>query len=280
MSGIIPNNGYLMIIGAMKCGTSSLYHLLAQHPEVCPASRKEAEYFSENQGRGAEVDRYEDLWKFDSSVHKYAIEASTGYTKYSSELNVSKNIWNYGIRPKFIYIIRDPFERIESQYNFLKNKGELHCDIDSNHFIELSNYYLQLEQYLEYFPKEDILLVDFDDFKSDPKSVLTKAYQFLEISGDFFPENYKVRNVTNLESNLVRRLRKLRRSTFKTLFDMLPLFVTNMGKNLLSRTPTPKKRILSDSERLLVHNKLDSSMIKLRNEFGINVEKWGFTDLE
>lgn len=33
----IPVDAYALIIGAMKCGTSSLYDYLQGHPEICPA---------------------------------------------------------------------------------------------------------------------------------------------------------------------------------------------------------------------------------------------------
>ena len=110
----IPKDAYAIIIGSMKCGTSSLYSYLAQHPEICPAASKEPEFFSENQGHGVKVEKYEDLWNFGMSVHRYALEASTGYTKYPMEPNVAKNIRDYGIKPKFIYVIRNPFDRIQS----------------------------------------------------------------------------------------------------------------------------------------------------------------------
>lgn len=45
MPGTIPHDRYLLIIGAMKCGTSSLYDYLSGHPQLCPALIKEPEYF-------------------------------------------------------------------------------------------------------------------------------------------------------------------------------------------------------------------------------------------
>jgi len=74
-------DAYDIIIGAMKCGTSSLYSYLLDHPQICPPIVKEPEFFSENQAHGVQVDNYSDLWSFDDTVHKYALEASTGYTK-------------------------------------------------------------------------------------------------------------------------------------------------------------------------------------------------------
>ena len=64
MADRIPKDAYAIIIGAMKCGTSSLYSYLEGHPEICPAVGKEPEFFSENQALTLQVDNYSDLWSF------------------------------------------------------------------------------------------------------------------------------------------------------------------------------------------------------------------------
>ncbi|MCD6186536.1 MAG: sulfotransferase domain-containing protein [Desulfuromusa sp.] len=201
MSNRIPRDAYAIIIGAMKCGTTSLYSYLKKHPEICPASVKEPEFFSENQGHGVQVENYRNLWTFDDTVHKYALEASTGYTKYPSEQNVPKNILDYGISPKFIYIIRNPFDRISSHFNFMqKNKSWL-LNITDTHLINTSNYFLQLEQYKRYFPLEDILILDFDELRDNPALVLKRTYGFLDLSHRYFPKKYKVKNITETKKH-------------------------------------------------------------------------------
>ena len=102
ISNRIPRDAYVLIIGAMRCGTTSLYTYLQGHPAICPAITKESEFFSEHQFHGVSVGNYCDLWTFDDTIHKYALEASTGYAKYPAEPNVARNIFFYGISPKFI----------------------------------------------------------------------------------------------------------------------------------------------------------------------------------
>jgi len=71
----------------MKCGTSSLYSDFAKHPDDLPCITKEPEFFSEHQKHCYNgVTNYEDLWNFDPGVHRFALEVSTGYTKYPEEL--------------------------------------------------------------------------------------------------------------------------------------------------------------------------------------------------
>lgn len=102
MSDIIPSGAYLLIIGSMKCGTSSLFSYLSGHPEICHSRKKEPEFFSKNKAPQLNKEKYSDLWQFDKNVHKYVTEASTGYTKYPTKVDIPKRILDFGIRPKFI----------------------------------------------------------------------------------------------------------------------------------------------------------------------------------
>jgi hypothetical protein len=274
MPARIPKDAYVIIIGAMKCGTSSLYSYLQNHPQIIPAVIKEPEFFSENQGHGFKVDNYSDLWHFDGSIHKYALEASTGYTKYPQEPNVPKNIFKYGISPKFIYIIRNPFDRIISHFNFMKRKGSWKSNIDDKHLISTSNYSLQLDQYRKYFPLEDLLILDFDELRDNPSQLLQKIYNFLHLSYNYFPEEYKVKNRTLIESKFERKLRDLK--FHPAFFSYVPKPLKQTGKNLLYRISSPDKDILTDVERKFVYDELKEGMAILHDVYGFNVYKWGF----
>ena len=273
MADRLPKDAYAIIIGAMKCGTSSLYSYLEGHPEICPAVGKEPEFFSENQALTVQVDNYSDLWSFNDSVHKYALEASSGYTKYPSEPNVPKNIYGYGIRPKFIYIIRNPFDRITSHYNFRIWDETWRLNIDDSHLINISNYFLQLEQYRKYFPLEDILILDFDDLRDNPRSVLQRIYQFLDLSHGYFPDDYKAENPTPIITKFEKNLRILK---LYFLVNCIPNSLKKFGKKQLVRTFPPKKRILTGEEKEFVYDKLKQDMAHLHHIYGIDVSKWGF----
>lgn len=192
----IPNNAYVMIIGTMKAGTTSLFRYLQDHPEICPASIKEAEFFSRNQEHKTDLSQYSDLWDFKAGVHKYALEASTGYSKYPMEQSIPKDIFEYGLQPKFIYVVRNPFDRIESHLNFISPWDEAKRKVLYRHAIRVSKYMTQLERYFEYFSRDQFLILDFDELCTNPTSLLKKIYGFLDISPHYFPESYTIENVT------------------------------------------------------------------------------------
>jgi hypothetical protein len=274
MSASIPSNAYALIIGAMKCGTSSLYSYLVGHPEICPVINKEPEYFSENQSHGVEVERYEDLWPaFDPSVHRFALEASTGYTKYPAEPNVAANIHAYGIRPKFIYIMRNPFDRITSHYNFMGQEDSGFEGIKDSHLLHTSNYFLQLEQYRKLFPVEDFLLLDFDDLKKDPGEILTRIYAFLGLPATWYPDSYEKKNVTELESRAERRIRT---GKARGVLRFIPRPVKNVCKRLIRKSNPPSKYVLSEEERAFIHSELAEGMEGLKGIYGFDTGRWGF----
>lgn len=274
MGNSIPIDAYAIIIGAMKCGTTSLYSYLQGHPEICPAIRKEPEFFSEHQRHGVRVENYSDLWDFDASHHKYALEASTGYSKYPSEPNVPANIHRHGIEPKFIYIIRNPFERMQSFVNHLQNSRSYRPDIRNERLLIMSNYFVQLERYRAYFSQERILILDFDELRENPRLLLGRVYRFLGIMDNYYPAEYAVRNPTQSRS-LVEQ--KLAGSRFAPLLTRAPVALKSFGKRLLRRTtPCVNMRVLNAAENEFIQQGLAEDMARLQQVYGVDVSKWGF----
>lgn len=273
MHNEIPKDAHAMIIGAMKCGTSSLYSYLSGHPQICPAITKEPEFFSENQAHGVPVSRYSDLFSYDGSIHRYTLDGSTGYAKYPSEPNVAKNIYDYGISPKLIYIIRDPFDRIESHFNFMRRSDNWSLDIVDEHLVSTCDYFLQIERYKEYFPPSNLLLLDFDELRCDPRATLVRAYSFLGLCHGYFPDIYKVKNRTRHVSKTEQGLRKTK---IDRLLRFLPIAGKDSLKHALQKMSPGSKRALTSDERELVFNRLKDGMHRLTDMYGFDTRKWGF----
>ncbi len=273
MACSIPEDAFALIIGAMKCGTSSLYSYLQAHPQICPAIIKEPEFFSEHQDHGVQTDDYRKLWSFDPAIHKYAMEASSGYTKYPSEPNVPEKIFNYGIRPKFIYIIRNPYDRIASHYSFMRYDETGSMDPDDEHLVNTSNYYLQLQQYTKYFPRENILILDFDEMTTSPTVVLEKTYRFLNVAPGHYPDDYSIKNVGRVEAKF---LRKFETTKVSGLFRMASGPVRRLRARIVERRGLSKKRLLTEEEKTFVRHELQEDMANLYHSYGFDVRKWGF----
>ena len=278
----IPKDRFALIIGAAKSGTTSLYLYLIQHPEICPSIIKELEFFSERQSHsvraeGIKYDRYEDLWDFDPTRHRYALEASTGYTNYPIESNVVDNIYSYGLKPKIIYIVRDPVDRIESAYRYhvrSLNSFERWSDPTSVDYIAKSNYHLQLSQYTKVFPWSSILVLEFSKLRDDPATLCNRMWDFLGVKKSFTPQFAKHNQtevISPLEFNL---LHKYMTPVFR-FARKLPTQVKKIGRFCISRLLRDKVS-LSDTQRTRIREILSEDMHKFESEFGIDVSQWGF----
>src|SRR5262245_7209987 len=108
-SSTTPGPNFL-VIGAMKCGTSSLYQYLRSHPQVfMPNDPDEVNFFSRR-----DLERWSEWYRrlFAEAGSAVAIgERSTNYTKYPSIPDVPTRIARSIPDAKLIYLIRDPIER-------------------------------------------------------------------------------------------------------------------------------------------------------------------------
>ena len=273
----IPIDAYLMIIGAMKSGTSTLYWYLKQHPSICRCIVKEPEFFTEETHR-VNVAQYSDLWNFDPERHKYVLEASTGYTKYPIIPNVPEKIKAYGISPTFVYVVRDPFKRIESDYNAsIYNRWfNPKTPITDNRYVFFSNYFVQLEQYRKHFGSKNIVVLDFDELVTCPNDLLAFLFDRLKLNCSGLEVVNEVRNKTRQlsQAEVFFRMHPL----LNTAWKLLPVRVRLLLKRLYKRpfSTLSEKVKLTEYERLIVHNKLKHDMSLFNYHYSFPVKKWGF----
>lgn len=275
MSHSIPTDAHVMIIGAMKAGTSSLFRLLRDHPAICAARAKEPEFFSEHQGHAMDVSRYEDLFPFEPAGHRYGLEASTGYTKFPEERDVPLCIKRYGLNPRFIYIVRDPLSRSRSHINYglLNNHGWASDPLFGFYAVAFSMYHRQLSQYLTHFPDVGrYFIADFDDLKDDPADLAHRIYRWLDLEAPA-AEPPPPANVTPSRSKAEMALVQSPLHKFR---NVLPSGVRSRIKEALRSYSEPAKVDLSalDEERLRAW--LHEDMLAFKDTFGFPVEKWGF----
>lgn len=264
-----------MLIGSMKCGTSKLYDYLAQHPEICPCNIKEPQYFSEYYLDYKKANRtYESFFDVKDTGHKYILDGSTGYAKYPTVKGVPKRIKDYGLDPFFIMIVRNPFDRIRSHYNFMQNDLSWKYKITSPHLINTSKYYMQLQQYEAVFPEKNILVVDFDELRNDPIKLSNKVFDFVGAS------KFKI----NLElSAYQNKTQAVNRSKMRIdlLFNQMGLYRIELLKKVLKKILTlsfpSRQRLLSEKDSNFIKTELQQDMSQLHEHYGIDIEKWGFT---
>src|SRR3569833_1000748 len=99
----------IFIVGVRKCGTTSLFDVLAQHSQISPAKHKEPQFYCMDEGTiKAEAKWYADL--FDDKK-KWLLDGSTLYYQYPDSY---KQIHENFKDTKFIICLRDPAKRLFS----------------------------------------------------------------------------------------------------------------------------------------------------------------------
>ena len=268
----IQNVQPIILIGAMKSGTSSIFKHLELHPAICFPPVKEPEFFSKKLGNQKfKVADYLSLFELNES-HKYIFDGSTGYSKYPLEQGVPQRMFEYGLKPKFIYIVRNPFDRICSHYNFMRKDLTWHNDINSKYLINVSNYYVQLKQYEAYYSKDDFLIIDFDDLRRDYKPVIRSIYDFIGIKDYIFSEV----NIQNNKTKVINRNQLKLKNKLGGKFNFLPESIRLYLKTIIDKILIKEKRKLTKKEYNYIHSQLKQDMILFKMEYDFDISKWGF----
>jgi len=176
----------VIIIGAMKCGTTALFKALKQHNSVCASLEKEPNFFLKSTFSENCQLEYMSLFESNDNEKKLNLEASTSYAKLPESEMASKNIFNIMPTAKFIYVRRDPIERIVSHYLHLKNRDlvsePLNTEIWSNpEYINFSMFDEQIRPYYDLFGADNILELTFDELFVSTELCFLKICQFLNI---------------------------------------------------------------------------------------------------
>jgi len=172
-----------IIIGAMKCGTSTLHDQLAQSPAFYMSEPKETCFFSDDAIYQRGIGWYQSLFE-QAGPGQLVGESSTHYTKRLTHPDTVPRMAEHLTRPKFIYVIRHPIDRLVSQYVHEWSQRHIDCDINEAidrfpELIDYSRYAAQLRPYLQQFGPERVLVVSFPRLKQNPQQVLDEVTGFL-----------------------------------------------------------------------------------------------------
>lgn len=175
-----------IIIGAMKCGTTSLYRYLKTHSQIGGPRIKETNFFIKEGNTPKQIEWYKSQF---TGNYPLQGEASPNYSKAHLFQGVPRRIHQLIPDVKLLYILRDPVERIISHYTHNYGKRRESGFIEEllknqqkfNHYVMTSRYYWQIQQFLEYFSKQQILIISLDKLKTDRESALQKVFRFLEV---------------------------------------------------------------------------------------------------
>jgi hypothetical protein len=277
-----------VVLGSMKCGTTSLCDILENHPEVFFSRPKEPDFFCRDEVFAQGGAWYENI--FAGAQGKIAIgEGSTSYTKKLLFPKTAERLAAHLPDAKFIYMVRHPLDRLVSHYkHWYAGEGYLtepygpegfeHRLRQAPDFIDTGLYWKQLSQYRHYYPDERFHIIFFDDFKRDPQKALQDCFQFLGVRTDVAPhEPERVRNPSADRTN-PRWLPALRQ--FWPFQVLKSLFPTKTRQKFLRKIqkPLPSGYLWTTTSRHFVLDQIRDDLIAFLKHCGRPVDYWNLEE--
>ncbi len=200
-----------LIIGAQKCGTTSLYNYLVKHPNIIPAKKKEIRFFDLNFLNGIQWYQEQLMGGF---IKKNCL-AGEATPIYFINPEVPQRVAEIYPEVKIILLLRNPIERAFSHYRMRarhwmsgRQIREFNVDfqeaiheeikqikIEENKNTDFINflfsheykyctrgmYIYYIKNWMKYFPKEQFLILQSEEFFADPETTLKQVHAFLGI---------------------------------------------------------------------------------------------------
>jgi len=249
----------VIVAGAPKSGTTSVFKFLAEHPEVCGSRVKEPAFFINDYSSDARKNLAlysENFSHCGKGDYTYYLEASAGYINHAG---VARKIHDFlGENCRLIFILRNPVDRLYSNYRFQQSRyifpetldfdeyiaiseGRLpnSHDIESRHFqvLEQGRYINYLRDFIDVIGRERISILIYEDFRNDNRKTMNQLCSFLEIDSNFY-EYYSFVSANVTTSGRIRFL------------HALALRCNGILEPLLRQRPAIKQKIVSVYKKL------------------------------
>jgi hypothetical protein len=269
------------IIGAMKCGTSTLHEQLALRSGFFMSRPKEPDFFSDEPIFARGVEWYASLFA-GAAPGQLCGESSTHYTKLPEFPAAAQRMHALLPKAKLVYVMREPVERLVSQYLHEWSTREVEGSLEEalaghERFVAYSCYARQLTPWREHFGADAILPVFFERMVAFPDEELARVCRFL---GDPSPEPIVWRHELGPQNVTSERLRAsplrdalLRVPAVRWLKDRVPRRLREGVKDLWRAGARPELR---PELRARIEAELDRDLARLGEWLGaeLSCRRW------
>ncbi|MDD7986891.1 sulfotransferase domain-containing protein [Lentisphaera marina] len=286
------NTPNLFIPGAGKSGTSSLHEYLNQHPDISMSAIKEPHYLSNT---GLLENLSEDYLNLFND-NKFRGESSTGYMIFDS---FKENVLTHCPEAKFIFVLRNPIDRLVSHYNWKhggghepktfwdainddKNKIPIAGVPDSpmgyRSYVQWGYYYKWLKSFYTYFDSQNIYIITTEQLKDESLKTLNQCFDFLNVERidlDFTQKHNISKVVTR--PKLKSFIQKCRIPFTEYVPYSLKSPLQKFKKVALSNCESTDKKLqfsLSKQGRIEVKNIYLNDVNELKNLTGLSFKEW------
>jgi len=277
----------LFLIGAPKTGSYSMWYYLSKHPEICMCKDKEPHIFSELN------DNYREALLATQFSH-YKGEAIIGEASlYIPEDENAERVFQMCPDAKFIVTLRDPIDRLLSNYQYRLGRGEEKRELSeifknglNESLIDASLYYKHLNAFLKYYPKDAFLIITTENFQNDFEATLNNIFKFINVDANVNIENEGKLNVTMSSTSLFNKIFRWNKGSknwnrpniTEQRSSLLPDFIRNyLSTKGIKESKLERKKL----ENLLKGDPFQSVIKALQNDtkalercFDIDLSNW------
>jgi len=239
-----------LVIGSQKCGTTSLYNYIVEHPDVIAPLTKELRFFDLNFSKGPE-------WyaghfpPIQFSIFNRQIKGE-GTPYYIFHPRVPERVYYHFPKVKLIALLRNPIDRAYSHYNgrlrngyenlsfeeaIEKEEERLKGEIDKiktiddyysyNHqnfsYLSRGIYYEQIKQWLKFFPRKQLLIICSEEFFSNPSATYKRVIAHLGLRDFSLNEfnHYNEAKYAPMDEHMRSKLQEYFEPSNKLLFSLI-----------------------------------------------------------
>lgn len=245
---------HLIIPGASVSGTTFLFSLLKQHPQIYAPPKKELRFFDKDSEHNKGIKHYLDYYK-EAKDDQLLLDISPPY--FHSGITISedkKHQFNdlddsairvhrlIGNKAQILILLRNPVHRLYSQYskNFFREKEEetfemalelelkkiRTCQNSVNCWIYKNNYLLHVQKWLTYFPDTKFIL--FEELVKNPNKILNLVLNKMGL------DEYEFKTMEAKKNEGIRYFKKWRiKNPLKYIFSKYPSTISEKQKSLL-----------------------------------------------
>ncbi|MFK8025110.1 MAG: sulfotransferase domain-containing protein [Ilumatobacter sp.] len=262
-----------IIIGAMKCATSSLHTYLSKHPSIATSTPKELDFFLPERYAELGIDWYRQQF-LDPPGAAVAGESSVNYTKRHLFDGVPQRMHQHLPDVKLIYVVRDPIKRIESEWIHSVGAGKWRgdfasaiADLETSPMVQTSRYWTQLSEFLAVYPAEQVKVMSYDDISKTPRESVNEVLEFLGLEPDF--DDPMIGKKVHPSS------RKMRPNRLGLLFWEDQVRRRRIRKYLRRLVASPiEQPVWTDADRARVIEYLQPEVDGIRNFSGLDFADW------
>jgi hypothetical protein len=272
---MLPN---FLICGTQKSGTTSLYNLLVQHPEIGMSDIKEIHFFDVDSKFHKGISWYEQF--FENCKGKKAIGEATPH--YYRLKYVPERVKAALGEIKLIFLLRNPIDRAWSNYHFNIGRGAelrsfteaIETDDGWHRYIEKGFYFKFIKKWLQHFSRDSLKIVIFEEMISESLRVLNQIASFLDVNEEFSEYTSVRSNPTSIPRNKAIQFAMYCYASLR-LYKLLPeagkVLMRNSLKGKLMRFGYPE---MEPKVREHLHALFGSENSQLESFIGRNIYYW------